>query len=265
MSKNLIKVAGLCLLTLSTLLQAAPLKVGVTSGPHAQIFEQVAKVAKQRYGLEVEIVEFSDYIQPNAALADGSLDANSFQHRPFLNAQIKARGYDLVGVGRTFIGPIAFYSSKYKSFADVPKGSQVAIGNDPANESRALLLLQRDGLLRLREGIDPLQGVNATPLDIVENPHEFQFVELDAAQLPRSLPDVSVAAVNADYAAKAGLHPGRDAILAEPGDGPYACLIAVRRQDQDKPWVQQLVQAYQSDEVRTYINEHFKGAVIAAF
>jgi D-methionine transport system substrate-binding protein len=256
---------GAASLGLSSLLAAAPLKVGVTSGPHAQVFEEVAKVAKARYGLDIEIVEFSDYLQPNAALADGSLDANSYQHRPFFNAQLKARGYDLVGVGKTFIGPIAFYSQKYKAFDEVPDGAQVGIPNDPANESRVLLLLQRNGLLKLRDGIDPLAGVNATPLDIAANPHDFQFVELDAAQLPRSLPDLAVSAINADFAVKAGLNPSRDAILAESGDSPYACLIAVRRGDADQPWVKQLLDAYQSPEVRQFILSSFKGAIIPAF
>lgn len=244
---------------------AAPLKVGTTSGPHAQVFEKVAEVAKSRYGLDIEVVEFSDYIQPNAALAAGDLDANSFQHRPFLNAQIKARGYDLVGVGRTFVGPIAFYSQHYRTFEAVPLGAQVALPNDPANESRALLLLQASGLIRLRDGIDPVTGINATPADIVENPHRFEFVELDAAQLPRSLADVAVSVINADYAVKAGLNPGRDAILAEKGDGPYACVIAVRRNDQDQPWLGQLIEAYQSPEVKAFIERTFAGAIVPAF
>ncbi|MFF7707374.1 MetQ/NlpA family ABC transporter substrate-binding protein [Pseudomonas sp. NPDC007930] len=258
---------GICavLVCLAGWAGAAPLKVGVTSGPHAQVMEKVAEVAKARFGLDVEVVEFTDYIQPNAALAAGDLDANSYQHRPFFNAQVKARGYDLVGIGKTFTGPIAFYSQRYQRFDQVPDGAQVGIPNDPANESRVLLLLQANGLLTLRQGIDPQAGVNATPIDITANPHHFEFVELDAAQLPRSLPDLAVSAVNADYALKAGLNPSRDAILSEKGDGPYACLIAVRRADAGQPWVQQLLQAYQSPEVKAFIETTFKGAILPAF
>lgn len=241
------------------------LKVGVTTGPHEQVFEQVRKVAERDYGLKVQLVPFTDYSRPNAALDAGDLDANSFQHRPFLAAQIRARGYKIVGYGRTWIGPIAIYSKKFKSFADLPEGARIAIPNDPANESRVLLLLQKAGAITLKTGIDPVAGVNATPRDIVENPKKLRFVEIEAAQLPRTLDDTDASAINADYANKAGLNPAKDSILLEDKDGPYACLIAVREQDKDQPWVQQLVKAYQTDEVREYIVKTFAGGVIPAF
>jgi len=241
------------------------LKVGVTTGPHEQVFEVARRVAERDYGLKIQIVPFTDYSRPNAALDAGDLDANSFQHRPFLAAQVRARGYRIVGFGRTWIGPIAIYSRKYKSFADLPEGARIAIPNDPANESRVLLLLQKAGAIRLKTGIDPVTGVNATPRDIVENPKKFRFVEIEAAQLPRTLDDTDASAVNADYANKAGLNPARDGLLVEDKDGPYACLIAVREQDQDQPWVQQLVKAYQTDEVRDFIVKTFAGGVIPAF
>jgi len=241
------------------------LKVGVTTGPHEQVFEVAKRVAERDYGLKIQIVPFTDYSRPNAALDAGDLDANSFQHRPFLAAQVRARGYRIVGFGRTWIGPIAIYSRKYKSFADLPEGARIAIPNDPANESRVLLLLQKAGAIRLKTGIDPVTGVNATPRDIVENPKKFRFVEIEAAQLPRTLDDTDASAVNADYANKAGLNPARDGLLVEDKDGPYACLIAVREQDQDQPWVQQLVKAYQTDEVRDFIVKTFAGGVIPAF
>ncbi|MGJ7581654.1 MetQ/NlpA family ABC transporter substrate-binding protein [Variovorax sp. RHLX14] len=241
------------------------LKVGVTSGPHEQVFEVVKRIAERDHGLKIQIVPFTDYSRPNAALEAGDLDANSFQHRPFLAAQVRSRGYRIVGFGRTWIGPIAFYSKKYKSIAALPEGARIAIPNDPANESRSLLLLQKAGVIKLRTGIDPVEGVNATPRDVVDNPRKFRFVEIEAAQLPRTLDDTDASAVNADYALKASLNPARDSILLEDKDGPYACLIAVREQDQAQPWVQQLVRSYQTDEVREFIVTTFGGGVIPAF
>ncbi|MFJ9535114.1 MetQ/NlpA family ABC transporter substrate-binding protein [Herbaspirillum sp. NPDC101396] len=263
---------GLLLASVATIFSATAaaqdktLKVGVTSGPHAQIFEVVKRVfERSNPGYKIQIVEFNDYIQPDAALDAGELDANSFQHRPFLNAQIKTRGYKLFGTGRTFIGPMAIYSKKYRSLNDIPAGAKIGIPNDPANESRVLLLLQKHGVIKLRAGIDPLTGVNATPIDIVENPKKWKFIEIDAAQLPRTLDDLDASAVNADYAAKAGLHPVRDSLVVENGDSPYACLIAVREKDKDQVWLPKLVKAYQSDEVKKFIDSEFKGGILAAW
>jgi D-methionine transport system substrate-binding protein len=241
------------------------LKVGVTSGPHEEIFEAVRKVAERDYGLHIKIVSFNDYIQPDAALDAGDLDANSYQHRPFLASQVRARGYKLVGIGKTWIGPIGLYSKRYKKFTDLPQNATIGIPNDPANESRILLLLQKTGSIRLRQGIDPVTGVNATPLDITDNPKHFRFKEVDAAQLPRTLDDFDATTVNADYAIKAGLNPAKDTILVEDGSGVYACLIAVREQDAKQPWVQQLVAAYQSPEVKQFILSRYQGAIIPAF
>lgn len=243
----------------------AVLRVGVTTGPHEQVFEVVKKVAERDYGLKIQIVPFTDYVRPNAALDAGDLEANSYQHRPFLAAQIRARNYKLVGLGRTWIGPIGIYSKKYKAFKDIPNGATIGIPNDPANESRVLLLLQHAGAITLRSGIDPVAGVNATPRDIVDNPRGFKFVEIEAAQLPRTLDDFDATTINADYALKAGLHPVRDTLLVEGADGPYACLIAVREADRDQPWAKQLVQAYQSPEVKAFIQQKFEGAIIPAF
>ncbi|WLE62886.1 MetQ/NlpA family ABC transporter substrate-binding protein [Burkholderia plantarii] len=241
------------------------LRVGVTSGPHEEIFEAAKRVAERDYGLRIQVVPFSDYIAPDAALDAGDLDANSYQHRPFLNAQIRARGYHLVGVGRTWIGPIGLYSRKYRSFGALPEHATIGIPNDPANESRTLLLLQKAGAIRLRSGIDPVAGVNATPRDITANPKGFRFTEIDAAQLPRTLDDFDATTVNADYAIKAGLQPGRDTILVEDGSTVYACLIAVRDKDAGQPWVRQLVAAYESPEVRQFILSRYHGAIIPAF
>ena len=242
------------------LAQDKPIKVGVTAGPHAQIFEQVKKVA-EKDGLKIQIVEFSDYVQPNAALAAGDLDANSYQHKPYLDQQIKDRGYKFVNVGYTVNFPIGLYSKKVKSLAELKEGAKFGIPNDPTNGGRVLLVLQDKGLIKLK----PEAGLKATPLDVIENPKKLKFVELDAAQLPRSLDDLDAAAINTNFALSAGLQPGRDAIAQENPKSPYVNLIAVREQDKDKPWVAKVVKAYQSEEIRKYLQTEFKGAVLAGF
>ncbi len=256
---SLLALAAVALLT-PALAQDKPIKVGVTAGPHAQIFEQVKKLAEKE-GLKIQIVEFSDYIQPNAALAAGDLDANSYQHKPFLDQQVKDRGYKLVNAGYTVNFPIGIYSKKVKHLADLKDGAKFGVPNDPTNGGRVLLVLQDLGLIKLKPG----SGLKATPLDVVENPKKIKFVELDAAQLPRSLDDLDASAVNTNYALSAGLQPNRDAIAQEAAKSPYVNLIAVREQDQAKPWVAKLVKLYQSEEIRKFIQTEFKGAVLAGF
>jgi D-methionine transport system substrate-binding protein len=245
---------------LPALAQDKPLKIGVTAGPHAQIFEQVKKIA-EKDGLKIQVIEFSDYVQPNAALAAGDLDANSYQHKPYLDQQIADRGYKFSPVGYTVNFPIGIYSKKVKSLKDLPEGAKVGIPNDPTNGGRVLLVLQDQGLIQLR----PDAGLKATPLDVVGNPKKLKFVELDAAQLPRSLDDLDASAINTNYAISAGLNPGKDAIARESAKSPYVNLIAVRSADKDKPWVAKLVKAYQSDAVRQFIQTEFKGSVVPGF
>jgi D-methionine transport system substrate-binding protein len=235
-------------------------RLGVTAGPHAQIAEVARKVAA-RDGLEIRIVEFQDYIQPNAALDAGDLDANSFQHRPFLESQIMARGYRITPVGDTVTFPMGFYSRRWKSLADLPRGARVGIQNDPSNSGRALLLLQKAGVLRLKPGA----GVGATTLDIADNPKGLQIVQLEAAQLARSLDDLDASAINTNFAITAGLVPTRDAIAIEDAKSPYANLLAVRSADKDKPWVPKLVKAFQSPEVRAFVSDRFAGSMVPAF
>lgn len=242
------------------LAQDKPIKVGVTAGPHAQILEQVKKVA-EKDGLKIQIVEFSDYVQPNAALAAGDLDANSYQHKPYLDQQVKDRGYKLVSVGYTVNYPIGLYSKKVKSLTDLKEGAKFGIPNDPTNGGRVLLVLQDKGLIKLR----PEAGLKATPLDVIDNPKKLKFVELDAAQLPRSLDDLDAAAINTNFALSAGLNPAKDAIAQESAKSPYVNIIAVREQDKDKAWVAKLLKAYHSDEIRKFIQTEFKGAVLAGF
>jgi D-methionine transport system substrate-binding protein len=239
---------------------AQTIRVGVTGGPHAQVMEVVKQVAAKR-GLDIKIVEFSDYVQPNAALAAGDLDANSYQHAPYLDAQVKDRGYPLIKVAETVTFPMGIYSKRVKSLAELPSGARVAIPNDPTNGGRALLLLQKQGVLKLRADV----GLKATRFDVVDNPRKLKIIELDAAQIPRSLGDVDAAAINTNYAMEAGLKPKQDAIAIEGPNGPYANIIAIRAADRGKPWVEKLVAAYHSPEVKRYIDSRFGGAVIAAW
>jgi D-methionine transport system substrate-binding protein len=244
----------------SVLAQDKPIKIGATAGPHSQILEQVKKVA-ERDGLKIQIVEFSDYIQPNAALAAGDLDANSYQHKPFLDQQVKDRGYKISSVGYTVNFPIGIYSKKIKSLKDLKEGARFGLPNDPTNGGRALLLLQDQGLIKLKASA----GLKATPLDVIENPKKLKFVELEAAQLPRTLDDLDAAAINTNFALPAGLHPGKDSIAQESAKSPYVNVLAVRDQDKDKPWVAKLLKAYQSEEIRKYVQTEFKGAVVPGF
>jgi len=244
-----------------TLAHAADVvRLGVTAGPHAQIAE-IAKQVAARDGLEIRIVEFQDYIQPDAALDAGELDANSYQHQPFLDSQIQARGYHLSAVGTTVTFPMGFYSKRYKSLADLPRGARVGIQNDPSNSGRALQLLQKAGVLRLK----PTAGISATAADVVDNPKDLRIVQLEAAQLARSLDDLDASAINTNYALQAGLVPTRDAIAIEAPTGPYANLLAVRTADKGKPWVATLVKAFHSPEVREFVQQKFAGSMVPAF
>ena len=189
---------------------AEDIKIGVTPGEHAQIMEKVKEVAAKK-GLNIEILEFSDYVVPNQALADGDLNANSFQHQPYLDNQIADRGFDLVSVGKTITTPMGVYSKKVKTLGELADGATVAIPNDPTNGGRALLVLAKEGLIK----VNPDAGLKATAADITENPKNIQIAELDAAQLPRSLDDVDAAVINTNYAMEAGLHPKTDAIAIE--------------------------------------------------
>ena len=258
--RSLLQFALAASLAAPALAQDKPLKIGVTAGPHAQIMEQVKKVA-ERDGLKIQIVEFTDYVQPNAALASGDLDANSYQHKPYLDAQIKDRGYPFAVAANTVNFPIGIYSKKIKKLADLKEGARFGIPNDPTNGGRVLLLLQAQGLVKLKDGA----GLKATPLDVVGNPKKLRFVELDAAQLPRSLDDLDASAINTNFAIPAGLDPKKDAIAQEAADSPYVNILVVREADKGKPWVARLVKAYHNDEIRRFIDTQFKGSVIAGW
>lgn len=239
---------------------AEDIKVGVSPGEHAEIMEEVAKVAAPK-GLNIDVVEFSDYVVPNQALADGDLHANSFQHRPYLENQIKDRGFELVEAGTTITTPMGIYSNKIKDIADLPEGGKVAIPNDPTNGGRALLVLQDLDVLTLAEDT----GLVPSPLDVTENPKKLKFLELDAAQLPRALADADIAIINTNYALASGLSPKTDAIAMEKADSPYVNIIVVRNGDEDQPWAQQLVEAYHSPEVKEFIEEKYQGSVLTSW
>ncbi|MCD8546908.1 MAG: methionine ABC transporter substrate-binding lipoprotein MetQ [Aeromonadaceae bacterium] len=234
------------------------IKVGAIAGAEAQVVEVAKQVAKEKYGLEVEIVPFSDYVTPNVALNDGSIDVNAFQHKPYLDAQIKDRGFKLVAVGNTFVYPIAGYSKKIKSLAELADGAQVAVPNDPTNLGRSLLLLQKQGLLKLKDNV----GLNGTVLDIVDNPKQLKIVELEAAQLPRSLEDVDLAIINNTYASQVDLQADRDGLFVEDKDSPYVNLIVAREDNQNDEKVKQFVQAYQSEEVYQAAYKLFNGGLV---
>jgi D-methionine transport system substrate-binding protein len=240
--------------------QTQTLRIGATPGPHAQILEAVKPIAAQK-GLDIKIVEFSDYVVPNTALAAGELEANSFQHQPYLDNQKGDRGFKIESVSQTVNFPIGIYSKKHKGWDQIPNGATIAFPNDPTNGGRALLLLQDKGVIKLKPDV----GFKPTVGDVVENAKKLKFVEIDAAQAPRVLEDVDAAIINTNYATQAGLDPVKDAILREDPKGPYVNVIAVRTEDKDKPWVKTLVESYRSPEVKKFVEEKFKGAVLTSW
>ncbi|MBR0667469.1 MetQ/NlpA family ABC transporter substrate-binding protein [Roseomonas hellenica] len=236
---------------------ARPPRVGVTSGVHAQVLEKVRDVLA-RDGFTMRIIEFGDFIQPNAALAAGEIDVNTYQHLPFLEAQKAQRGYDFVPVGRTVLTLLAIFSRRHRSLDALPQGARIAIPNDPTNGGRALLLLARAGVITLRPGVD----YRATVADIAENPKRVRILELEAAQIARSVADVDAAAITGNYAVPAGLNPLRDGLIAEGADSVYSVLVVVRRADAEAPWARRLAAGYAHPEVKAFVEQSFGGAVI---
>ncbi|MCG9684365.1 methionine ABC transporter substrate-binding lipoprotein MetQ [Vibrio sp. Isolate23] len=234
------------------------IKVGVMAGAEAQVAEVAAKVAKEKYGLDVELVTFTDYVTPNAALDDGSIDINAFQHKPYLDQQVTDRGYKLTIAGNTFVYPIAGYSKQVKSVDEIQDGARIAVPNDPTNLGRSLLLLEQQGLLKLRDGV----GLLATVRDIAENPKNITIVELDAAQLPRSLDDVALSIINTTYASSIDLTPQKDGVFVEDKESPYVNLIVAREDNAQAENVTNFVKAYQTEEVYNAASDIFKGGVV---
>ena len=245
---------------------AAPavIRVGVAGGVDEEIWEVVAQVAQER-GLRVKPIVFSGTVNPNEGVHSGDLEANSFQHIPYLRDQNQRGGYRLVSVGDTYISPIAFYARKYRRLAELPAGARVGIPNDPSNQTRALVVLRDQGVLDLRPGFDPFTGT-ASLADVSALRQKVELVEASSVVLARSLDDLAAAAIVNSFAYQAGLVATRDGIAVEKRErNPYTNLIAVRAKDQDAPWAKQLVAAYQSEPVRQFILQKYQGSVIPAF
>jgi D-methionine transport system substrate-binding protein len=238
----------------------AALRIGVSPVPHAQVLRYVADNLAASKGLKVEVVEFTDYVQPNTALVDGSLDGNYFQTVPYLDTFKAESGAALEWIGPVHIEPLGVYSKKHKALADLPSGARVAVANDATNEARGLKLLQDNGLIKVKPGTEK----TATIRDIAENPRGLEFVELEAAQLPRSLDDTDAAVVNGNYAIDAGLKPASDALALERTEGnPNANGLVTRVELKDDQRVKDLLALLQSQEVKDYIKETFSGSVLA--
>ena len=236
------------------------LKIGATPVPHAEILEQIKPDLKEK-GITLEIVEFNDYVQPNIALNDKELDANFFQHEPYLNDFIKEhKDVKLKNAGGVHIEPMGVYSKKINDLKELSDGATVSIPNDPTNGGRSLLLLQKAGLLKLKDGVNE----TATVQDIAENPKNLQIQEVEAAQLPRTLEDVDISIINTNFAMNADLNPMKDALFIEDKTSPYVNIVAVR-EDENRDEIKALVTSLQSDKVKKFIEDTYKGAIVPAF
>lgn len=240
--------------------QANLIKVGATPVPHSEILEVIKDDLKEA-GYELEIVEFTDYVTPNLALNDGNIDANFFQHVPYMDKFGKERNLDLVSVGTVHVEPMGLFSKELKSINELKEGSVIAIPNDPSNGGRALLLLQAKGLIK----VNPQAGLNATELDITENPKNLKFKALEAAQLPRVLRDVDAAVINGNYALESDLNPAKDALLIEGAESPYANIVTVIEGNENDAKIKALLEALTSDKVKKFIEDKYNGAVVPAF
>ncbi|MFB5677089.1 MetQ/NlpA family ABC transporter substrate-binding protein [Paenibacillus terreus] len=236
------------------------LKVGASAVPHAEILEAI-KPELEKQGVRLQVVTFNDYVQPNVQLFDKQLDANFFQHQPYLDSENKARGMNLVPVVPVHVEPMGAYSQKYKSVDEIPDGAIVGIPNDATNGGRSLMLLAKQGLITLKDNTD----INSTIADITANPKKLDIREADAAILPRQLPDLDLAIINTNYALEANLNPTKDALFIEDKDSPYANLLVARPDNKDSEGIQLLAKALQSDAVKKFIEDKYKGAIVPAF
>ena len=236
------------------------IKIGVSPRPHRELIELIEEDLEKE-GIKLEIIEFDDYVKPNLALAEKQLDANFFQHEPYMNNFREEKNIDIVSIGGVHIEPMGLYSSKLKNIEDLEDGSEIAIPNDTTNEFRALLLFEKYGLIEL----DPDAGILATKNDIIHNPKNLKFRELEASTLPRILDDVDGAIINGNYALEAGLIPTEDSLILEEKDSPYANIVAIRKGEENQKRFIELMKALQSDKVRKFIEEEYNGGVIPAF
>ena len=236
------------------------IKIGATAGPHAQVAEAVAKEAKKQ-GIDLKVVEFSDYVTPDKALADGDIQLNAYQHVPFMENFNKQNGSNLVAIGKTLLVRMGLYSNSVHSVQDVPEGATVSIPNDPTNGGRALVLLAKAGLITLKDGV----GFKATVADITSNPKNIKIQELEAAQLPRSLDDVTIAVIPMNYVQSAGLSVEKQGFFFESKDEPLTVIVlAVRSEDKDNETYKKIADIYKSDAIKQFINDTFKGSITSA-
>ena len=234
-------------------------KVGATPVPHAELLNFVKpQLAKE--GVDLQVIEFTDYVKPNLSLADKELDANFFQHVPFLEKTCQERNLKLTVLDKVHIEPMGCYSKKFKDIKSLPQGAKVAIPNDPTNGGRSLMLLEAAGLLKLKEG----KGITATPNDLAANPKNLKIIEVESATLPRALDDTDLAVINSNFAMEAKLNPVKDSLFIEK-DSPYANVIAVRTGDEKRPELVKLAKALKTPEVKKFIEDKYKGAVVPAF
>ena len=258
LSLKTLLLAGLLTLGVNSL--AGELKVGATPVPHAELLNLVKDDLKAQ-GVDLEVVDFTDYVTPNLALADGEIDANFFQHYPYLEKFVNERGLKLVSAAKIHVEPLGVFSRKYTKIEDIPEKATIAIPNDPSNGGRALILLHNKGLIKLE---DP-NNLYATEFDIVENPKKIKFKPIEAPQLPRVLPDVDAAVINGNYALEAGFSPVKEALTLEGEESPYANIIAVREGEEKREDIVKLIQALQSEKVKQYILDNYNGGVVATF
>lgn len=239
----------------------ATLKVGASPVPHSEILEEVKPLLEQE-GINLEIIQYQDYVQPNIHLSEGEIDANFFQHEPYFESFTTERNItNLTNVLKVHLEPMGIYSNKIDDLSQITDKSVVSVPNDPSNMGRALSLLENAGLIKLKEGV----GVKGTIQDIVENPKNLEIVPLDAPMLPRSLDDVAISVINTNFALQAELNPTEDALFIESSDSPYANVLTVRTEDKDNPNIQKLIKALSSEEVRKFIEEKYDGAIVPAF
>ena len=260
MKKLLTALAAAAALTSAAAQAADSLSVAATAVPHAEILEFV-KPALAKEGVELKIKVFTDYVQPNVQVAEERLDANFFQHQPYLDEFNKSRGTELVSIAGVHVEPFGAYSSKIKNIKDLKDGASVAIPNDPSNGGRALILLAKQGLIELK---DP-KSLTPTPLDVVKNPKKLKFRELEAPLLPRALNDVDLALINTNYAIEAKLNPTQDALFIEGADSPYTNIVVSRTDRAQDPTIAKLIKALHTPEVKKFIQDKYKGAVVPAF
>lgn len=234
--------------------------VAATPVPHSEILNEI-KPLLAKEGIDLKIIEFTDYVKPNLALADKEVDATFHQHLPFLEKFNAEHNTNLISAGNVHIEPMGVYSHKIKTLSDLPLKAKVAIPNDPSNGGRALLILQAAGLIKLKDG----GTVSSTVQDITDNPKQLQFSELDAAQVPRAIDDVDIAVINTNFALEAGLNPLKDSLFLEAKDSPYANILAIRAGDESRPEIQKLLKALQSPEVKKFIEDKYKGTILPSF